>query len=109
MTQAASESEPSSISEDEFRKLCDELYADRHQLYSFNPSVSRREAVLWMLLGCLVSLLSVPVLDQPSLYGATSQDPYTDAVSEILDGRTEPPFDPRPLLAELKQKIEAEE
>jgi hypothetical protein len=109
MTQSRSESDLSYISEAEFKRLCDELYEERHQLYSFNPNVSRRDALLWMLAGCLVSLLSVPILEQPSVYGGASADPYADAVRQLLEGRMQPTFDPQPLLAELTRKVEAEE
>ncbi|MFN2455446.1 MAG: hypothetical protein ABR577_14620 [Pyrinomonadaceae bacterium] len=98
----------STISEQQFLKLCAEVYADRHSIYAFNPNMSRREAVLWMLAGCLYSLLSVPLLEQPGVCGAASDDPYLDAIIGILQSRTMPPFDARPLLAELSEKITAE-
>jgi hypothetical protein len=99
----------STITEEEFRKLCDDIYADRRQVYAFNPNVSRREALLWMLLGCLVSLLSIPILEQPSVYGGSSSDPYGDAICEVLKDHTEAAFDPRVHLLELSEKIESEE
>jgi hypothetical protein len=98
----------STISEQEFKKLCDEVYADRLQIYTFNPNVSRSEALFWMLLGCLVSLLSIPIPDQPSVYGGASSDPYGDAICEVLKGRTEQDFDPRTYLAVLSVRVEAE-
>ncbi|HYY55899.1 MAG TPA: hypothetical protein VE842_01140 [Pyrinomonadaceae bacterium] len=99
----------STISEEEFRKLCEDIYADRLLTYSFNPNASRREALLWMLLGCLLSLLSVPLSEQPSAYGGSSVDPYGEAVCEVLKDRMEPPFDPQPILRELATRAEAEE
>jgi hypothetical protein len=99
----------STISEQEFKRLCDDLYADRFLIYTYHPNASsRREALLWMMLGCLVSLLSVPILEQPSVYGGASSDPYGDAVIEILNGRMEPAFDPQTYLGELSRKLEAE-
>ncbi len=98
----------STISEMEFKRLCDDIYADRQQVYAFNPNVSRREALLWMLLGCLVSLLSIPILEQPSVYGGASADPYGDAVCEVLKNHTQPAFDPRSYLLELSERIESE-
>jgi hypothetical protein len=98
----------STITEEEFRKLCDDIYADRQQVYAFNPNVSRREALLWMLLGCLVSLLSIPILEQPGVYGGSSPDPYGDAICEVLQDHTETAFDPRAYLLELSRKIESE-
>jgi hypothetical protein len=98
----------STISAEEFEKLCRDIFADRCQIYSFNPNASRREALLWMLLGCLVSLLSVPILDQPSVYGGSRTDPYADAICELLQSRMDPAFDPRIYLAELSEQLESE-
>ncbi|HEX8775393.1 MAG TPA: hypothetical protein VF735_17620 [Pyrinomonadaceae bacterium] len=98
----------STISEQEFKKLCDDVYADRFQIYAFNPNASRREALLWMILGCLLTLLSVPVLEQPSAYGGASDDPYGDAIIEVLKDRRETDFDPQTYLGELSGRIEAE-
>ena len=106
--QMVADSEMTTISEAEFVQLCDEIYADRHQIYQFNPSAGKLEALLWMLTGCLLSLLSVPVLEQPSADDHSSADPYTAAIHEILQQRMQPPFDPQTHLAELSKKIESE-
>lgn len=89
--------------------MCDDIYDDRRRIYSFNPNAEHMEALLWMLLGCLVSLLSVPILDQPSVYGTTSAERYSDAICALLRNRTSPPFDPRACLAELSEKLKAED
>jgi len=98
----------STISEKDFKKLCDDIYADRFQIYAFNPNVSRREALLWMLLGCLVSLLSIPILEQPSVYNGSSADPYGDAIQEVVLAHTDASFDPGDYLLELSRKVESE-
>ena len=98
----------STISEKDFKKLCDDIYADRFEIYAFNPNVSRREALLWMLLGCLVSLLSIPILEQPSVYNGSSADPYGDAIREVVLAHTQSNFDPDDYLLELSRKIESE-
>jgi hypothetical protein len=105
----AADAEMTLISEMEFVKLCDELYADRHQIYEFNPNASRREALLWMLTGCLLSLLSVPVEEQSSLDNASSPDPYADAISQLLENRMHPRFDPQAHLSELSEKLAKED
>ena len=107
--EASTHTAPHFISEAEFIKLCRDVYADRHQIYEFNPSVGKREALLWMLTGCLISLLSVPLLEQSFACGDTTEDPYGDAVREILHGRMRPPFDPQIQLTELSDKISSEE
>jgi hypothetical protein len=108
LKQALADAELPTISEAEFIKLCDDLYADRQQIYQFNPSASRREALLWMLLGCLISLLSVPAQEQLSADDNSSSDPYVDAVCEILRQRMRPSFDARAYLALLSKKIETD-
>lgn len=96
------------ITEQEFKTLCDDLYRDRDEIYPFNPNVTHREALLWMLLGILVSLLSVPILEQPSVYGGTNSDPYGTAVIELVLQRASPEFDPETYLKELSEKLEGE-
>lgn len=102
-------SETPSISEAEFIKLCDDIYADHQRIYQFNPSASKREALLWMLLGCLLSLLSVPAAEQSPAGGSSSLDSYDDAICEILRTRMQPSFDPQVQIAALSRKIEMEE
>lgn len=97
------------ISETEFKKICDRLYADRHQIYRFNPQMSRRDALLWVLTGSLLSLLSITLPEQHHEgAGDTSQDPYGDAVREILRHRTRPVFDPQVYIDELEKKAAGE-
>ena len=104
----ANTEEAHAISEAEFVKLCEDVYADRYQIYEFNPSSGRRDALLWMLLGCLMSLLSIPDAQQHSSNEDSSSDPYADAICEILQNRMRPPFNPRAYLAELSKKIETD-
>lgn len=96
------------ISEAELIRLCENLYTDRRQIYEFNPNAGQREAMLWMLLGCLLSLLSIPDNEQPSV-NSSSTDPYGDAVREILRNRTQPSFDPQSHLAQWSKKIESDD
>ena len=96
------------ITEQEFKKLCDDIYRDRDEFFAFNPNVSHREALLWMLLGTLVSLLSVPILEQPSVYGSSNSDPYGTAVIDLVNQRASPAFDPGMYLVELTEKLELE-
>lgn len=93
------------ISEGQFKKLCDDVYLDRHQIYKFNPGMSHRDALLWLILGSVYSLLSIPVIYQPSSINPTSDDPYGDVICELLQGRMKEPFDARAHLEMLKKKI----
>jgi len=99
----------STISEAEFRRLCDDVYLDRRQIHAFNPNASEEEAVLWMLAGCLISLLDVPLWEQPSGRGGTSAGAYREAIHGLLQSRMEPIFDSRTPLIELSEKIAAGE
>ncbi|HEY0385600.1 MAG TPA: hypothetical protein VGC64_06290 [Pyrinomonadaceae bacterium] len=103
------DAETNFITEPEFARLCDELYADRQQIYEFNPNASKRDALLWMLTGCLISLLSVPVEEQSKLDDPSSSDPYADAISRLLENRMRPRFDPRAHLARMSEKLAKED
>ncbi len=96
------------ITERQFKKLCDDIYADRREIYQFNPGMSRRDALLWMLTGCLFSFLSIPILEQSGA-DATSPDFYADAVRELLQQRMTPPFNPQVYIDELVEKIKVED
>ncbi|HEX8708961.1 MAG TPA: hypothetical protein VF723_12010 [Pyrinomonadaceae bacterium] len=98
----------SAISAQEFERLCEDIYADRWQVYPLIPSASRSDALKWMLLGCLVNLLSVPQLEAPHVRHGRSADPYGDAICELMKGRASPVFDPRAYLVELSRRAEAE-
>ncbi len=96
------------ISESELRRVCDEIYRDRFEIYAFNPGASQSDALLWMLLGCLISLLSVEEEELQALFESSGQASYTDATCKLLEGRTAPPFDPRPVVEELSRRAENE-
>jgi hypothetical protein len=91
------------ISEEGFKKLCEEIYRDRSQIYGFNPGMAKDEALLWVLTGCLVSLLSLTGTELESLSRGSS---YGDEICALLEGRTEPPFDARPYIDELRGRAE---
>ena len=95
------------ISESELKRICDELYRDRFEIYDFNPNATRRDAVLWMLLGCLISLLNITDAELESI-DSSVQDLYGESIRKLLRGRTAPPFDPRPVVEELAERVENE-
>ena len=95
------------ISEQEFKRLCDDVYRDREEIYALLPSVSKREALFWMLLGSLVVLLSLPAEAQPEIAEGRSRDPYGEALIELLEKHGAPVFDPKIHLAELSAKLAA--
>lgn len=98
------------ISREEFKRLCDEIYADRFEIYEFNPTASHRDALLWMLLGCLISLLSITDEELQSLARSSGSDAYGDVITMLLRQRAAPPFDPRTYLEELSaERVENNE
>lgn len=88
--------------------MCEEIYADRDSIFSYVPGLSRRDALLWMLLGCLVSLLSVPEDEQPCVHAGASEDPYGDAICGLLQRRAPTAFNPRPHLEKLSKRLAEE-
>lgn len=85
------------ITETQFRSLCDELYRDREQIYEFNPSATHAEVLLWMVLGSLVSLLSlsdegIPIIAEPTVAN------YLETICAVVKTRQANAFDPRQIL-----------
>ncbi|HEX8746199.1 MAG TPA: hypothetical protein VF717_03310 [Pyrinomonadaceae bacterium] len=96
------------ISAGEFKRLCDEVYRDRQEIYEFNPAAGRRDALLWMLLGCLLSLLSVRDEELEALAGSSGAGDYGEVIHKLLRERGAPPFDPGPYLEGLSKRAENE-
>lgn len=91
------------ISEEELRRISDEIYRDRFAIYDFNPDAGRKDAVLWMLLGCLISRLSITDEELQGVEGS-----YEEAITELLRERTESGLDARSVVAELVKRVENE-
>jgi hypothetical protein len=86
------------ISEQQFSKLCDDIYRDREQIYSYNPNMSRRDCLEWMILCSLMPLLNIT--EEPS----TSV--YSQAICEVLENRMTESFDVMKYLEKLNEEIE---
>jgi hypothetical protein len=96
------------ISEGEFKRVCDGIYRDRFEIYEFNPGMGRRDVLLWMLLGCLISRLSIRDEEMQSFAGSAAHEAYGDIVRRLLSERGSPPFEPLPYLEALSNDLENE-
>jgi hypothetical protein len=81
------------ISEREFRRIVDGLIEDREVIIRSNPIGSRDEILLWMLLSCLVSYLSLEESETPCFRDKPDASVYLEAIEFVLRGRKEPEFD----------------
>ena len=92
------------INEVEFEKLVDDILNDRELIQKHNPIGTGEEILLWMLMGCLASYLSLDATETPCFPGRPTAKTYRDAVRFMLRGRTDPDFDAEPYLAKLSQQ-----
>ncbi|MGQ0542495.1 MAG: hypothetical protein ACT4O9_11700 [Blastocatellia bacterium] len=80
------------ISESEFRKICEGLLEDEKVICRTNPIGTRNETMLWMLLGCLVSYLSLEELETPCFSGKPDEKTYREAIEFVLRDKREGNF-----------------
>ena len=81
------------ITESEFERICSGILEDREAIIRHNPLGTREEILLWMLLSCLISYLSLSDLETPCLTGKPDAAVYRDAITFVLRGRMTEPFD----------------
>ena len=81
------------ISETRFAEICDGIRADREVIIKHNPIGSDEEILLWMLLSCLISYLSLEENQTPCFTGRPDAETYRKAVKFVMDGRMETAFD----------------
>lgn len=89
------------ISEREFIKICDGIYKDREAICRHNPIGTREEILFWMLLGCLVSYLSLTEIETPCFTGQPTADVYRTAISFVLKDRKTAGFNEETYLEKL--------
>jgi len=90
-----------SISEQEFARICDGITEDRKAIVKHNPIGTEAEVLLWMLLSCLNSYLSLSEQEMPCFTGRPDERTYREAVLFVLHGRTADGFDPEPYIDKL--------
>jgi hypothetical protein len=90
------------LTEAEFARICSGIYEDRESIIKHNPVGTREEILLWMLLGCLISYLSLAEIETPCLTGRPDAATYRQAVLFILKDRKAEDFDAEKYLENLK-------
>ncbi|NNF00336.1 MAG: hypothetical protein HKN25_15050 [Pyrinomonadaceae bacterium] len=81
------------ISEKEFEKICTGISKDRESICKHNPIGTEEETLLWMLLGVLISFLSMSEIETPCFSGKPSKETYREAISFVLKNRKTSDFD----------------
>ena len=92
------------ISETRFAEICGGIRADRKLIIKHNPIGSEDEILLWMLLSCLISFLSLTDQETPCFTGVPDAKTYRDAIVFVLSGRTEKGFAPEPHIDRMLKK-----
>ena len=87
-----------SITKAELDRICRGIREDRDVLIRHNPIGTDDEILLWSLMGCLISYLSVPEDQVPCFPGRPDAATYRRAILYILEGRREGAFDPEPAI-----------
>jgi hypothetical protein len=80
------------ISEKEFSRLCEGISEDGESICKNNPIGTREETLLWMLLCCLTSYLSLPEIETPCFTGKPDAETYRNAILFVLENRKSEDF-----------------
>ena len=75
------------ISELELARICEGIHRDGDAIYRHNPIGTRDETLLWMLLSCLISYLSLDEIEIPCFTGMPDAATYRNAILFILQNR----------------------
>ena len=81
------------IGENEFARLCEEIYEECESIFRHNPIGTVQETLLWMLLGCLISYLSLSEIETPCFNGKPDAETYRKAILFVLENRKTDNFD----------------
>ena len=83
------------ISEQEFARICEGITEDRELICKHNPIGTQEEILLWMLLCCLISYLSLSDIETPCFTGKPNAETYREAILFILKDRKTVEFEPQ--------------
>lgn len=81
------------ITEAELQRICEGIYEDRESIIKHNPLGPPDEILLWMLLNCLITYLSLTEIETPCFTGKPDAKTYRDAILFVLKDRTTGEFD----------------
>ncbi|MDQ2747907.1 MAG: hypothetical protein M3T96_11680 [Acidobacteriota bacterium] len=91
----------SRISEREFARICGGIGEDGEAICRHNPIGTREETLLWMLLCCLISYLSLSEIETPCFTGMPTAETYRTAILFVLNDRKTENFDAETYLDKL--------
>ena len=94
----------SKISEQEFARICGGIDEDRASIHQHNPIGSEEETLLWMLLSCLLSYLSVSEMETPCFTGRPTAETYRQAILFVLKDRKTEDFDAEKYLNQMTRR-----
>lgn len=86
------------ISEAEFVRIVDGIIEDRESIIKHNPLGTDEEILLWMLLSCLATYLSLSEIETPCFNGKPDATTYRDAIMFVLEDRRADDFEPEKYL-----------
>ena len=89
------------ISEAEFARIVRGIIEDRDAIVKHNPIGTEEEILLWMLMSCLVSYLSLSEIETPCFTGKPDAQTYRDAIFFLLRDKRESEFDVGPYLSAM--------
>lgn len=89
------------LSESEFAEISRGIRDDRDAIVKHNPIGTPRETLLWMLMSCLISYLSLSDIETPCFTGRPDEKTYRDAIFYILEKRRAAAFDADKYINEL--------
>lgn len=92
------------ISEAEFARIVNGVIEDRESIIKHNPIGADEEVLLWMLLSCLVTYLSLDDVETPCFNGKPNAQTYRDAVVFVLKDRRTDDFEVEKYLIKLKNE-----
>ena len=93
------------ITRGEFESICAGIYNDREAILRHNPMGTHEETLLWMLLNCLTSYMSLSETETPCFTGMPDAKTYREAILFVLKARNSQDFDAERCIDKLCSRI----